>query len=249
MASPQLEHGYFRIARELHMAICRTRVPGEARQMWDAIFSQTFGFQKKNSEIPTVQIMEITGMTRLAVYRSRKKLIDMNMITIYKNVDSQILTYSIQKDYDKWRLSTKKETVYKKETKYLQKSRQSVSKKVDTLIVKDNLKIIKDTSRKTWLTPFAKVWQDVLDGEFPFGEGGKAIKQLLKKHNQEKICLHLKNYLESVGSQFVNITKFSHTFGTWEKKGGNRGNVERSSARIQPEAGKYKGISKVIGES
>jgi hypothetical protein len=35
--SPQLENGYVKIANELWDALCRTRIPGECRQVLDAI--------------------------------------------------------------------------------------------------------------------------------------------------------------------------------------------------------------------
>ena len=44
MASPQTENGYVKIATELHDALCKTRISGEARQMLDVIIRKTYGY-------------------------------------------------------------------------------------------------------------------------------------------------------------------------------------------------------------
>lgn len=127
MANPQKENGYTAISNELMEAFAKIRIPGEARQMLDVIIRKTYGFNKKEDRIATSQIIELTGLNYRNIYKCRKKLKQMNLITISKKGDSQMLTYSIQKDYNKWLPSPKKETISKKGEGYLQKRVKTLS--------------------------------------------------------------------------------------------------------------------------
>jgi len=53
----------------------------------------------------------------------------MNIITITKKGNSQVLTYSIQKDYDKWKVLPKKVTVTQKGNRVLPKKAHTVTQK------------------------------------------------------------------------------------------------------------------------
>lgn len=114
MANPQLENGYTRISNEFLEALARIRIAGEARQMLDVIIRKTYGFGKKEDRISTSQFMEFTTLSRLAIPKARRKLIEMNLITVSQKGHTQILTYSIQKDYQKWKPYPKKDTISKK---------------------------------------------------------------------------------------------------------------------------------------
>ena len=139
MANPQCEDGYTKIANEIMEALAKIRISGEARQMLDVIIRKTYGFNKKEDKIATVQFMELTGLSRLAIPKARKKLISLNLITVSQKGYSQILTYSFQKNYEKWKPYPKKYTVSKKgggvytkkDTKCIPKS--STQKKKETI--------------------------------------------------------------------------------------------------------------------
>ena len=122
MANPQPDN-YFKFSIELFEALCKTRINGEARQILDVIIRHTYGFHRKSAEIPTLKFMKITGLHRQAVYKARKKLIDMNIIGVTQKGDTLSpkkvtpqLTYCIQKDYEKWKVSPKKVISPKKVT-------------------------------------------------------------------------------------------------------------------------------------
>lgn len=133
MANPQYENGYTKIANEIIEALARTRIPGEARQVLDIIIRKTYGFSKKKERISTSQLIRATGLTRISIYRARKRLQYTNLISVYKNVDTKVLSYSFQKNYDKWKVYTKKYIGYKNvDTKGY--------KNVDTYIVKESNK-------------------------------------------------------------------------------------------------------------
>lgn len=52
MANPQCENGFTKIANELMEALAKIRIPGEARQVLDVIFRQTYGWNKKRIKSP-----------------------------------------------------------------------------------------------------------------------------------------------------------------------------------------------------
>lgn len=82
--------------------------------MLDVIIRKTYGFNKKEDKIATSQFMDMAGLSRIAVYKARKKLREMNLIAISQKGDTQTLGYKFNKHYDEWRLSPKKETVTQK---------------------------------------------------------------------------------------------------------------------------------------
>lgn len=94
--TPQLEHGYTRIANELQDILCKTNFGGYERQVFDAIARKTWGFQKKNDRISNTQLSEMTGLHKNHVSRALKSLIDRGIVT--KNG----IELGIQKDYRLW---------------------------------------------------------------------------------------------------------------------------------------------------
>jgi phage replication O-like protein O len=102
MANPQVENGYTKIANEIMEALAKIRIPGEARQMLDVIIRKTYGFNKKEDQIATSQFCELTGLKPFIIHRARKRLLLSKLITVSKNANSQIISYSFQKDYSIW---------------------------------------------------------------------------------------------------------------------------------------------------
>ena len=127
MASPQPDQ-HTRLSNEILEKLAMIRISGEARQMLDVILRKTYGWGKKNDDIATSQFMQLTGLKAFAVHKARRKLLDMNLITITKKGNgitqkgySQVLNYTFQKDYDKWLPLPKKVTVTKKGIQVLPK--------------------------------------------------------------------------------------------------------------------------------
>lgn len=121
MGTPQLENGYTRMSNELLEALARMRIPGESWQMLNVIIRKTYGFGKKADHISTSQFREATGLSKGAVHKARKKLLDLNIISVSKKGYTSVLMYSIQKLYKNWRVYPKKGTVPKKGTGGTQK--------------------------------------------------------------------------------------------------------------------------------
>jgi len=112
MAMPQVENGYTRIANELLEALAKIRIPGEARQVFDVIMRKTYGFQKKSDPIALTQFTIATGLSKVAVCKALRKLIELNVIT--KKGNEIALEYEINKHYGEWKPLPKKVTLPKK---------------------------------------------------------------------------------------------------------------------------------------
>ena len=110
MANPQWENGFIKMATEIWEALTKTRIPGEAMQVLMAIIRKTYGWNKKEDFIAHSQIAEMTGLKKQNVERAIKRLIKMNMITAIKYDGSQIISYSLNKDYETWKPQSKKIT-------------------------------------------------------------------------------------------------------------------------------------------
>ena len=111
MASPQVKNGYFLVSIEFFEELCKAHINRESRQMLDVIIRQTWGYHRKTAEIPTLLFEKLTGLGRQAIHKARKKLLDINIITITQKGNSQVKTYCIQKDYEIWKVLPKKVTV------------------------------------------------------------------------------------------------------------------------------------------
>lgn len=99
MANPQPDK-FTKISSEMLDALCKMRIPGEARQVFDCIMRKTYGFYKQKDSISLSQFSEATGMTRQNCSRALKKLESLNLIKTEKTKFTYI--YSIQKNYDAW---------------------------------------------------------------------------------------------------------------------------------------------------
>lgn len=111
MASPQKEHGFTPIANELLEALCRTRLPGEARQVLDTVIRQTYGYGRSQDRLALSQISAATGLNRFAASRALAKLRAMRIVEVTKNGNKfDPNTIKINKDWEKWRLLPKKVT-------------------------------------------------------------------------------------------------------------------------------------------
>ena len=110
MASPQLDNGFTPIANEIVEALMRINLSAyESRVLW-FIFRKTYGWQKKTDRIPLSQFSKAIGIDRRLVHRALQKLADKRIIVIYRD-DKNKVSYGFQKNYEKWKVSSKKMTV------------------------------------------------------------------------------------------------------------------------------------------
>jgi phage replication O-like protein O len=133
IASPQKENGFTPIANEIMDALCRTRIPGEERQVLDAILRKTYGWSKCEDKISMGQIAELTGMKRPNVARALKGLLSKQIALVIKSDNRGINTLKFNKNYEQWVLS-KAITVIKSDNK--------------SVIKNDNRGVIKSDTHK-----------------------------------------------------------------------------------------------------
>ncbi|MBM2833391.1 MAG: hypothetical protein HW406_552 [Candidatus Brocadiaceae bacterium] len=137
MANPQCENGFTRISNELLEALARTRVPGEARQVFDTILRKTYGFGKKEDAISLSQLVLATGILKPNVCASLNQLKKMNLIIQKDNTIANI--YSINKDYTAWRPLSKKITPLSKKITIEENNQHNQGLEGDNAIIqKDN---------------------------------------------------------------------------------------------------------------
>ena len=210
MANPQPDK-FTKISNELLDALAKIRIAGEARQMLDVIIRKTYGFNKKIDTIPTSQFIKFTNLSRMAIHKAREKLLKMNLITITKKGNSQVLNYSIQKDYNKWKPLPKKVTVTKKGNSTItQKGNPLLPKKVTTS-TKDTLS--KETIQKK--ERFLELWN-----KYPNKDGKtqayKHFNSSVKtKEDWLAINTALTNYLKSERVNNGYVKNGSTWFNNW----------------------------------
>ena len=99
MANPRIKDGYTRIANELLEAIIRTPMSDYEHRVFWLIVRKTFGFNKESDWIAQKQIVLATGILKQNVYKTTNKLLKRKMITKVGKL------LSIQKNYERWKLS------------------------------------------------------------------------------------------------------------------------------------------------
>lgn len=81
MTTPQIEQGYTKIANEIVGYLAKTYMSSYESQILWAIFSKTYGFNKKEDWVSNSQFVEITGMHKAHVSRTLKKLMLRKIVT------------------------------------------------------------------------------------------------------------------------------------------------------------------------
>ena len=260
---PQLENGYTRIANEVLEALAKIRISGEARQMLDVIIRKTYGFNKKMDSIPTSQFVELTGLSPTSVHKARKKLLELNLITITKKGNSQVLNYSFQKNYKRWQPLPKKVTVTKKGNTPLPKKDIPVTKKGNNIhkrnfsketITKERKEIYKEKVEKfkIRINDFIKIHPKYLPVKDVFIEHWtepNEKKTRLRYEDQKffdlgkRLGTFLKNHKGKYGDQKTISDKYPMPESIWHEY---QNYLQKADSEIHPlikEAFKLAGIS------
>ena len=198
MANPQKENGFVPIANEIYSALCSFRIPGEVRQVFDAIIRKTYGYNKSEDKIANTQIIELTGLKKGNVSRGLSSLITHKLVIKTDNFSKDGKTLGINKDYEQWipfvirsdnkkKLSKRKPKLSKPITEVIRSDNKKLSEVRDTI---DNIHS-KDTLQKTERTPailtktFFKGVQDLRESakekEPVTSEEGKTTQMFLKE--------------------------------------------------------------------
>lgn len=142
MASPQTEDGHTKIANDIMDALCRTRIPGEERQVLDAILRKTYGWNKCEDAIALSQFVEMTGLKKPNVIRAIRGLLSKAIITVIKSDNANGKVYKFNKDFESWEPLSKPITLSKPIISVIESDNPSLSKAIPT----------KDTTTKDTIT-------------------------------------------------------------------------------------------------
>ncbi|MBE9573586.1 MAG: replication protein [Proteobacteria bacterium] len=220
MASPQTEDGCVRIANELWDAIVNIRIPGEARQVLDAIIRKTYGWNKTEDNISLGQFSKMTGQTRIHVLRSREKLLKMNIIAVTHKGNTSVPSYRLNKDYETWRVLPKKGTTTHKGNRVLP------IKVIGVLPIKvpTKDKETKDTIQKTKKRPVniseidKRLVQLLIDKMLENNLDSHTIANLTEKrqHDWMTACRLMREKDNRTPEQIEALIKFSQNDNFWK---------------------------------
>jgi phage replication O-like protein O len=97
---------FTKIPNTLLDALCGIRIPGEVRQVLDAIVRNTLGWSRSEAEISMTRLSEITGIKTPNVARCIRRLENMGIIISSKS--KHICSYGINLNVSQWRKKQKK---------------------------------------------------------------------------------------------------------------------------------------------
>lgn len=107
MADPQTENGYIRITNEILDSLISAKLTRSEYKIILVVLRKTYGWNKKEDKISLSQFSQMTGISRVGVINAIKSLVKQGLLTSKAGFTTEVVTYSFQKDYDKW--STSKE--------------------------------------------------------------------------------------------------------------------------------------------
>jgi len=224
MANPQRENGHIDVSNEIADAFARNRLSGQEWQVLWVIIRKTWGFcklkngkpyksengmwvKKKMDKISMGQITKFTGINRPCVCRTLKKLLSKGVI---KKDNSYPVSYGIEKNYDKWKVLSKKITVSRS---VIKKDNSGVTQKDNSgVIKKDNIqkKVFKETITKETKKDLKK--EKILYIEYVYlleTEYEKLVSKLGDNITREYIE-RLNNYIGQIGVKVATKKYKSH---------------------------------------
>jgi len=107
-STPQLDNGYVKIANEILEHLYKINLTSYQMRIILFIFRKTYGYNKKEDWISVSQIVEGTGIKQSHVSRTKKELLDKNIL--YTPTGIKI---AFQKDWRLWKINIPNE-VYRK---------------------------------------------------------------------------------------------------------------------------------------
>lgn len=194
MANPQKENGYTIICHEIMEALAKTRIPGEARQVLDVVFRETYGWNRKEAKIDLSSFCLRTGLRKSTVCKALSRLRSMELITQKGNAKD--VTYGIQKNFERWKPLPKKEKfkfVTQKGNDNYPKRKKSLPKKetklVDSPCNNEHLdsakEIVKKERNSAPENPALIALFDSFYREYPKHQGRKKALQAFIKINPQ----------------------------------------------------------------
>ncbi len=108
MASPQVEHGYTRIANELLKALILGRFNGTQYSIILAVIRATYGYHLTSKTLGVAFFKVHTGRNRRQLAKEIEELIAMNVLTVKTKHSFGISReLMLNKDYESWQFDRK----------------------------------------------------------------------------------------------------------------------------------------------
>lgn len=166
MSSPQLEHGYTRIANKLleHLAKELTS-SGTQLAIMLLVMRYSYGYERKSAGFTIVEIADYLATHRLVVRRATQELEAKNMLIIEEKKGHHRRQYRVQKEFDQWKGKNSKGVQrVPRDIKY-QKGVHKVTKggTKSTTSKKASKKASKKVGGKTVKTDKKLTWPDWID--------------------------------------------------------------------------------------
>jgi len=214
MASPQKENGFTPIANEILEALARVNLSPYEWRVLMFLFRKTYGHQKKADAIPLSQFSKGLCLDRRLVHRANKSLESKRLLVISRD-DSGAVTYQFQKDYTKWRVSSRKMTVISRDDKTSSAEMTEVSSPEipSKEIRKEKRKRVRgkpspsngsdlETKRIPGYAETVELFFDLFKAKFGTkpdfsAKDGKILSGLLLSHGAEKVCGCLRIFFKS----------------------------------------------------
>lgn len=162
METPQIEDGFTRIAHKTLENLCKINLSSYQTRVLFAIIRKTYGWNKKEDFISISQLVEMTGIHKAHVSRTKKELLQRKLVTASGN------KIGFQKNSAIWQELPSQVTIKKVTNSGLKVTNSGISvtssgnkklpRQADTIYIKDN--ITKDTYTKdigTFLQMFSQV--------------------------------------------------------------------------------------------
>ena len=215
--TPQKEDGFTPIANEIMEALMKVNLSAyESRVLW-FLFRKTYGWNKKTDWITLSQFSACIGLDRRLIHRAIKSLSSKKMIVIERD-DTFKIRYGFQKDFKKWKLSSKKMTVINRDTKLSSKEMtrlSSIQIPTKETITKETIQKKRDIVFPEWLD--ANTWNE-------FKKMRVSIKKKMTPYAEELMIKKL-DRLRQTGNPPTEVLERSIA-GGWQgifEIGGNNG--------------------------
>jgi phage replication O-like protein O len=98
-----VEYPFTPVPNEILDELCRTRVPGEDRQILDAISRMTYGWGRRDADMTLSQFSSMTGLHKSHVIRAIKRLSCRRLIIVAELGNGNSKKYKINKGFSEWK--------------------------------------------------------------------------------------------------------------------------------------------------
>jgi len=208
MAKPQLEDGYTRISNEILEHLCKINKSAYQSRVLEYIWRKTYGYNKKNDWISISQIVEGTGLKKSHVSRTKKELLDRNLVTCIGN------KIAFQKDWTMWQELPKLVT-----NKKSYQSRPGVTNPGQELPIQARSYLYRDIQKKLYKRNYTK--ENIQKkGVFIKNLTEKDLQDISLKYNVPLSFViskldDMKNWIEAKGKRYKN---YKAALSAWVKK-------------------------------